>query len=89
MMSSADAGKLVCHLHVPVDLDEFSHLPTIIPDLGKPEDCERENARRLGSKGRCHCSFAGAGAGIGIGSDFRQYMPADATVEDGRPDWLQ
>ena len=97
MMSPVQAGKLNCHLHVPVDLNELSEesakkfvdLPAIIPDLGKPEECERENARILGSKGRCHCSFAGAGSGIGIGSEFRQYKPADASVEDGRPDWLQ
>ena len=80
-MSSAHANKLICHLHVPVDVKEFSHLPAVIPDLGDVADCEQVNNERLAGKGRCHCSFSGAG--------FRQYMPSEGGAEDSRPGWLQ
>jgi hypothetical protein len=81
LMSPLQANKLTCHLHVPVDIEEFKDFPAVIPDLGTVADCERENDRRLGSKGRCHCTFSGAG--------FRQYQPAEGGIEDGRPAWLE
>ena len=81
LITSVQAKKLTCHLHVPVDMDEFKTFPAIIPDLGDVADCERENAERLGSRGRCHCTFSGAG--------FRQYIPADRAIENGQPGWLQ